>query len=123
MLWREGVSDLPTGDDGNLKLYFCQKDDGNNWHLLGEIKKVESLDDETVGMDMTDCGFSFDGKTVELTMSARMPNQARFQLLGVNVVNIIFCKDCLHRHYDLTCPFCRFDATDDYDFCSRGEKR
>ena len=114
---------MPTGDDGNLKLYFCQKDDGNNWHLLGKIKKVESLDDETVGMDMTDCGFSFDGKTVEFTMSARIPNQVRFQLLGVNVVNIVFCKDCMHRHHDWTCPLRRFDAVDEYDFCSRGVKK
>lgn len=113
--------EIPTKDEGG-KLYFCRQDEGK-WHLLGEVKTVESLDDETVGMDMTNCGFSFDAKTVEFTTSSRIPNQARFQLLGVNVVNIVFCKDCWHRHYDLTCPFCRFDATDDDDFCSRGVRK
>lgn len=90
---------------------------------LARLKKVESLDDETCGMDMTNCGFSFDGETVEFTMSAKIPNQARFQLLGVNVVNIVFCKDCTHRHHNLTCPLRRFDAVDDYDFCSRGRRK
>ena len=116
------MSEIPTKGADESKLYFCKQSEEGKWHLLGEIKAVESLDDETVGMDMTDCGFSFDGKMVELTMSARIPNQVRFQLLGVNVVNIVFCKDCMHRHHAYTCPLHRFDATDDYDFCSRGEK-
>lgn len=113
---------MPTGEENN-NLYFCKQGEEGNWHLLGKIKSVESLDEETVGMDMEGCRFSFDGKTVEFAMSARIPNQARFQLLGVNVVNIIFCKDCMHRYYDSTCPLCNFDATDDYDFCSRGVKK
>ena len=113
---------MPTGEEKN-KLYFCKQGEEGNWHMLGEIKSVESLDEETVGMDMTGDGFSFDAKTVEFVMSARIPNQVRFQLLGVNVVNIIFCKDCRHRHYDLTCPLRKFDAVDDYDFCSRGERK
>ena len=113
---------MPVGEEGNSKLYFCQKGESGDYHLLGEIKKVESLDDETVGMDMTECGFSFDGKTVEFVMSAKIPNQARFQLLGVNVVNVVFCKSCKHRNHDSTCPLRRFDAVDDYDFCSRGER-
>lgn len=113
---------MPTGEEKN-KLYFCKQGEEGNWHLLGKIKSVESLDEETVGMDMEGCGFSFDAKTVEFTMSATIPNRVRFQLLGVNVVNIIFCKDCMHRYSDLTCPLRKFDAVDDYDFCSRGVKK
>lgn len=37
--------------------------------------------------------------------------------------NIIFCKDCKHRNNPLKCPYYKFDATDDHDFCSRGEKK
>ena len=117
------MSEIPTKGAGESKLYFCKQGEEGKWHLLGEIKQVESLDDETVGMDMTDCGFSFDAKTVEFVMSAKIPNQVRFQLLGVNVVNIVYCKDCMHRHSDGLCPLTKFDAVDDYDFCSRGVKR
>jgi len=116
------VSEIPTKDSEKGKLYFCKQSEEGEWHLLGEATEIKSLDDDTVGMDMTGDGFSFDGKTVEFVMSARIPNQARFQLLGVNVVNIIFCKDCMHRYHGSTCPLRNFDATDDYDFCSRGEK-
>ena len=115
--------EIPTNGADETKLYFCEQSEEGNWHLLGEIKAIESMDDETVGMDMTNCGFSFDGENVEFTMSAKIPNQARFQLLGVNVVNIVFCKDCMHRHHDYTCPLRRFDAVDEYDFCSRGVKK
>lgn len=117
------MSEIPTKDSEKGKLYFCKQCEEGKWHLLGEATEIESFDADTVGMDMSNCGFSFDGKAVELTMSARIPNQARFQLLGVNVVNIVFCKDCMHRHSDGFCPLTKFDATDDYDFCSRGEKR
>ena len=117
------MREIPTKGADESKLYFCKQGEEGNWHLFGEVKSIESIDEETVGMDMTDFGFSFDGKTVEFAMSAKIPNCARFQLLGVNVVNIIYCKDCRHRHHDLTCPLRRFDAVDDYDFCSRGEKR
>lgn len=119
------MSKIPTKDSQKGKLYFCKQGEEGNWHLVGEVKlhSIDSIDDEIVGMDMTNCGFSFDGKTVEFAMSAKIPNCARFQLLGVNVVNIIYCKDCRHRHHDLTCPLRRFDAVDDYDFCSRGEKK
>ena len=113
---------MPTGEENN-NLYLCKQGDEGNWHLLGKIKSVESLDDETVGMDMTNCGFSFDGETVEFVMSAKIPNQARFQLLGLNVVNIVFCKDCMHRYSDGFCPLTKFNAVDDYDFCSRGVKK
>lgn len=114
---------IPINGDGETKLYFCKQGEEGNWHLFGEVKSIESMDDDTVGMDMTNCGFSFDAKTVEFAMSAKVSNCVRFQLLGLNVVNIVFCKDCMHRHHDLTCPFSRFDATDDYDFCSRGERK
>lgn len=117
------MSEIPTKDSEKGKLYFCKQSEEGKWHLLGEIKTVESLDEETVGMDMTGDGFSFDAKTVEFVMSARIPNQARFQLLGVNVVNIVYCKDCMHRYYDGTCPLRSFDAIEDYDFCSRGVKK
>ena len=115
--------EIPTKESDKTKLYFCKQSGEGNWHLLGEVKSIESMDDETVGMDMTNCGFSFDGGTVEFTMSAKIPNQARFQLLGVNVVNIVYCKDCMHRHSDGLCPLTKFDAVDDYDFCSRGVKK
>ena len=116
------MSEIPTKDSEKGKLYFCKQSEEGEWHLLGEATEIESIDDDTVGMDMTGDGFSFDGKTVEFVMSARIPNQARFQLLGVNVVNIVFCKDCMHRNDPLKCPYYKFDATDDHDFCSRGEK-
>lgn len=113
---------MPTGEENN-NLYFCKQGEEDNWHMLGEIKSVESLDEETVGMDMTNCGFSFDGETVEFVMSAKIPNQARFQLLGLNVVNIVFCKDCMHRHSGGFCQLTKFGAVYDYDFCSRGVKK
>jgi hypothetical protein len=117
------VSKIPTKDSEKGKVYFCKQSEEGEWHLLGEVTEIESIDDDTVGMDMSNCGFSLDGKTVEFVMSARIPNQARFQLLGLNVVNIVYCKDCMHRGCDGTCPLCNFDAVDDYDFCSRGVKK
>lgn len=113
---------MPTNGKDS-KLYFCKQGEEGEWHLLGEIKAVESIDADTVGMDMERCGFSFDAKTLEFKMSAKIPNQVRFQLMGVNVVNIVYCKNCKHRNSDSTCPLRHFDATDDYDFCSRGEKK
>ena len=59
---------MPTGEEKN-KLYFCKQGEEGNWHMLGEIKSVESLDEETVGMDMEGCGFSFDTKSSEISAS------------------------------------------------------
>lgn len=117
------MSKIPTKDSEKGKVYFCKQSEEGEWHLLGEVTEIESIDDDTVGMDMSNCGFSLDGKTVEFVMSARIPKRARFQLLGLNVVNIVYCKDCMHRGCDGTCPLRIFDAIDDYDFCSRGEKK
>ena len=113
---------MPTKGD-KTKLYFCKQGEEDEWHLLGEVKAVESIDANTVGMDMDGCGFSLDARTLEFKMSAKIPNQVRFQLMGLNVVNIVYCKNCKHRNSDSTCPLRHFDATDDYDFCSRGEKK
>lgn len=113
---------MPT-DGVDSRLYFCKQGEEGEWHLLGEIKAVESIDADTVGMDMAGCGFSLDAKTLEFEVEAEFPKQLAFQLMGLNVVNIVYCKDCKHRNDSLKCPYYKFDATDDYDFCSRGVKR
>ena len=114
--------EIPTGD-GKSRLYFCKQGEEGEWHLLGEATKIESIDDDTVGMDMSNCGFSLDAKTLEFEVEAKFPKQLAFLLMGLNIVNIVYCKDCKHRNSDSTCPLRHFDATDDYDFCSRGEKK
>ena len=96
--------EIPTGD-GKGKLYFCKQSEEGEWHLLGEATKIESIE------------------TLEFEVEAEFPKQLAFQLMGLNVVNIVYCKNCKHRNSDSTCPLRHFDATDDYDFCSRGEKK
>lgn len=117
------MSEIPTKDSEKSKVYFCKQSEEGEWHLLGEIAKIESLDDDTVGMDMSGCGFSLDAKTLEFEAKATFPKQLAFELMGLNVVNIVYCKDCMHRGCDGTCPLRNFDAIEDYDFCSRGEKK
>jgi hypothetical protein len=113
---------MPTnGKDG--KLYFCKQGEEGEWCLVGEVKAIESFETDTVGMDMAGCGFSLDAKTLEFEVKAEFPKQLAFRLMGLNVVNIVYCKNCKHRNSDSTCPLRHFDATDDYDFCSRGEKK
>lgn len=72
------MSEIPTKDSEKGKLYFCKQSEEGEWHLLGEVTKIESLDDDTVGMDMTGDGFSFDGKTVEFEVEATFPKQLAF---------------------------------------------
>lgn len=117
------MSEIPTKDSEKGKLYFCKQSEEGEWHLLGEVTEIESIDDDTVGMDMSSCGFSLDAKTLEFEVEAKFPKQLAFELMGLNVVNIVYCKDCMHRGCDGTCPLRSFDAVDDYDFCSRGEKK
>ncbi len=117
------MSKIPTKDSEKGKLYFCKQSEEGEWHLLGEATEIKSFDDDTVGMDMSGCGFSLDAKTLEFVVEATFPKQLAFELMGLNVVNIVYCKDCMHRGCDGTCPLRSFDAIDDYDFCSRGEKK
>ena len=117
------MSEIPTKDSEKGKVYFCKQSEEGEYHLLGEVTEIESIDDDTVGMDMSGCGFSLDAKTLEFVVEATFPKQLAFEFMGVNVVNIVYCKDCMHRGCDGTCPLRNFDAVDDYDFCSRGEKK
>ena len=117
------MSEIPTKDSEKGKVYFCKQGEEGEWHLLGEATEIKSLDDDTVGMDMSGCGFSLDAKTLEFEVEATFPKQLAFELMGLNVVNIVYCKDCKHRNDPLKCPYYKFDATDDHDFCSRGEKK
>ena len=39
------------------------------------------------------------------------------------ILDVVFCKECKHRNSPEMCPFYKFDATDDDDFCSRGVKK
>ena len=117
------MSEIPTKDSEKGKVYFCKQSEEGKWHLLGEATEIKSFDDDTVGMDMSGCGFSLDAKTLEFEVEATFPKQLAFELMGVNVVNIVYCKDCKHRYHDSTCPLRNFDAIEDYDFCSRGEKK
>lgn len=116
------MSKIPTKDSEKGKVYFCKQSEEGEWHLLGEATEIKSFDDDTVGMDMSSCGFSLDAKTLEFEVEAKFPKQLAFELMGLNVVNIVYCKDCMHRGCDGTCPLRNFGATDDNDFCSRGEK-
>ena len=49
--------------------------------------------------------------------------KAEMELRISLILDVVFCKECKHRNSPEMCPFYKFDATDDYDFCSRGEKR
>ena len=39
------------------------------------------------------------------------------------ILDVVFCKECKYRNSPEMCPFYKFDATDDDDFCSRGRRR
>lgn len=44
---------------------------------------------------------------------------------GADVVEVVRCRDCVHRH-QTTCPFLianAYKASSDDDFCSRGKRR
>ena len=116
------MSEIPIKDSEKGKVYFCKQGEEGEWHLLGEATEIKSFDDDTVGMDMSGCGFSLDAKTLEFEVEATFPKQLAFELMGLNVVNMVYCKDCKHRNDPLKCPYYKFDATDERDFCSRGEK-
>ena len=66
--------EIPTKDSEKGKLYFCKQSEEGEWHLLGEATKIESIDDDTVGMDMSGCGFSLDAKTLEFVVEATFPD-------------------------------------------------
>ena len=118
----EGVSEIPTKDEGKKPL-FCRQNEDGEWVAIGYVEPLYELGDGDVyGMDMSNTGLSFNDSTVEFTIEASIPAVSMFRLIGEEVVNIIFCKDCKHKNDPLKCPYYKFDATDDHDFCSRGEK-
>ena len=49
--------------------------------------------------------------------------KAEMELRISLILDVVFCKECKHRNSPEMRPFYKFDATDDDDFCSRGEKR
>lgn len=117
------MSEIPTKDEGKKPLLCRQNEDGE-WVAIGYVEPLYELGDGDVyGMDMSNTGLSFNDSTVEFTIEASIPTVSMFRLIGEEVVNIIFCKDCKHRNNPLKCPYYKFDATDDHDFCSRGEKK
>ena len=114
---------MPTGEEKKSML-LCRKNENDEWVALGFVEPIYELSsDDVYGMDMSDTGFSLDGKTLEFTLDAKIPGKTKFILLGEEVVNVVFCKDCKHRHDPFSCPFYKFDGTVDEDFCSRGERK
>ena len=115
---------MPTGEE--KKPLLCRFVDGK-WVAVGRIENVSDIEvEETVGTDMSDMGISLNDKTVEMVFEAKFAVQTIFKLMGVDVVNIIFCKDCKYNHDNMNCPMYRkayaFDRRDT-DFCSFGVKK
>ena len=114
---------MPTGKDEESKVHFCIGGEDGELHLVGEVTNIDSLDKETYGTDMSDVGFYLPDKSLSFSFEASFSKEVMFEIMGVNVVNIVYCKDCMHRNSDGLCPLTKFDAVDDYDFCSRGVKK
>ena len=118
---------MPTGEE--RKPLLCRLDDDGQWVAIGRIEPVfdiSAIPKECYGMDVSDKGVSFDDFSVELSFNAKVSTEIMFKIMGVDVVNIIFCKDCKYNHDNMNCPMYRkayaFDRRDT-DFCSFGVKK
>lgn len=100
---------------------------GDEFVSLGKIEDInfikpgEEIPLETTGIDMT--GFMVGTRNCELTMDMTTPNplKLKLMLMGIPVVNVIMCKNCVKRH-TTRCPAWRSNFGDN-DTCSKGELR
>ena len=99
---------------------------GDKFVPLGKVEFAEAITDdteipaETIGLDMT--GFAFgDSETLTMELKIENPLKLKLMLMGIPVVNIITCKNCLKRHTS-RCPAWRSNFGDN-DTCSKGELR
>ena len=83
------------------------------------IKPGEEIPLETTGIDMT--GFMVGTRNCEVTMDMTTPNPLKLMLtvMGIPVVNVITCKNCVKRN-TTRCPAWRSHFGDN-DTCSKGE--
>ena len=104
---------------GNIKV-----EHNGQFFPLGKIESARAIepkdlhDGETIGIDMT--GFRF-GTPTQFTMELQVENPLRLELtlLGIQVVNVILCKNCAKQHTHK----CRCRGFGDYDTCSRAVLR
>lgn len=96
---------------------------GDNFVPLGKIESVEAITAnieipaETIGLDMT--GFSVgDTETITMEFNIKNPLLLKLTLMGIQVVNVIMCKNCVKRH-TTRCPAWRSNFGDN-DTCSKG---
>lgn len=111
---------MPTGEEKKPLLCRLEND---KWVAIGHVEPVYEIGtDETYGIDFDFAGLSFDDTTVEIVLDCKAAKQAAFHMMGVDVVNIIFCKDCVHRGDRDKCPMSVY-SHGDTDFCSKGERK
>ena len=96
----------------------------DNFFPLGKIESVEAITAdteipaETIGVDMT--GFAIGGtETITMELNIEKPLLLKLNLMGVPVVNVITCKNCVKRN-TTRCPAWRSHFGDN-DTCSKGE--
>ena len=97
---------------------------GDNFVPLGKIESAEVITAETeipadtLGIDMT--GFSVGGtETITMELNLENPLMLKLILMGIPVVNVITCKNCVKRN-TTRCPAWRSHFGDN-DTCSKGE--
>lgn len=113
---------MPTGENSKEPI-LCMRNEDGTWVNLGEISAIGDIEEEPVGLEMDGKAMSFDHKSINLTLNAKIPMKTGLFLQGVPIINVVLCKDCKHRGNRDMCPMEGFDAIDDDDFCSRGEKK
>ena len=116
---------MPTkGEKAEFKCLDARIKIGDKFVPLGKIESAEAITAETeipadtLGIDMT--GFSVgDTETITMELDIKNPLLLKLTLMGIPVVNIITCKNCVKR-YTTRCPAWRSNFGDN-DTCSRGE--
>ena len=110
-----------VGENSKEPILYMKNEDGT-WTNLGKISAVGAVEEDPVGLEMDGMAVSFD-KSISMVLDAKIPMKTYLFLQGVPIINVVLCKDCKHRGNNDICPMARFDAIDDDDFCSRGEKK
>ena len=112
---------MPLGEN-NKEPILCMRNDDGTWVRLGEISTVGDIGEDPVGLEMDGMAVSFD-KSISMVLDAKIPMKTGLFLQGVPIITVVLCKECKHRGNKDICPLARFDAIDEADFCSRGEKK
>ena len=112
---------MPVGENSKEPILYMKNEDGA-WVRLGKISEVGDIKEDPVGLEMDGMAVSFN-KSMSMVLDAKIPMKTWLFLQGVPIINVVLCKDCKHKGNKDICPMARFDAIDDDDFCSRGEKK